>query len=79
MRLKRLGPSMTELEYIDGTRVLYSYETPCAVCCGGSYIRTDRYISNTTSGHGGHIERWLAGARAATVKHEEILRIAERE
>lgn len=30
MQLKKLGPSMTELELADGRRVLFSYETPVA-------------------------------------------------
>jgi hypothetical protein len=74
MKLERLGPSMTVCTFADGTQVLYSYETPCAVHAGGSYIQTDKYFSRTTSGH---ISKWLAGAHASVVKHDEIIKIAE--
>jgi hypothetical protein len=65
---------MTELIQGDGTRVLYSYETPCAVCAGGKYIKTNKYFSRTTSGH---VSKWLNGENAAVVDHAEIVKIAE--
>ena len=82
MKLKRLGPSMTEVERADGTRILYSYETPCAAYIprgfgelAGGWIKTDKFFSRTTAGH---VTKWLApGARARIVPHYEIEKIAD--
>ena len=71
MKLKRIDKtSATELTLLDGTVVLFSYQTPVAACLAAPvehagkatcFVRTDKKWSATTSKH---INRWLDGARA---------------
>ena len=53
MKLKKVGNNETEITLVDGSVVLYSYETPVAVVDRGARTiwRTDRRFSNTTSKH----------------------------
>ena len=70
MTLNTLGSNQTEIETTSGDRVLYSYSTPVAAyVVGRGYIRTELYHSVTTSKH---INKWLDGAKAETVKQSEI-------
>lgn len=74
MKLTKLGPNMTELEFSDGLRVLISYETPVAARYSGlSAIKSDQYFSRSTTAH---VKKWLGEMPCATVPHVEILRIA---
>lgn len=81
MKLIKLGPNMTELEYADGTRVLVSYETPVAALIprsngetAGGWKKSDRFFSRTTSAH---ISKWLEGVKAETLPHAEIAALVE--
>ena len=86
MKLKRYSPSMSEIEYTDGTRVLFSYETPVAAHVnegdekggrGWVYVKSDRFFSRTTAAHVGKWLRACNADRADTVPHEEIVALAE--
>ena len=59
LRLKPLASNMTELTLQDGTRVLFSYETPVAYSkiteLGRETYKTNQYYSRTTSKH---INKW---------------------
>lgn len=56
MKLKKLGANQTEVLLSDGTRVLFSYETPvAAITHNGVYIQTSKKWSRTTSKH---ISQW---------------------
>lgn len=48
---------------IGDAQVLFSYFTPVALYTGGQNFRTEKYWSRITTGH---INRWLAGAKAET-------------
>lgn len=64
MKLKHIGPNMTEVTAGDYT-ILFSYSTP--VACnkeGGAFYRTDKFFSKATSCH---INKWLNGATAKKV------------
>lgn len=70
MKLNTLGSNQTEIQTASGNRVLYSYSTPVAAyVVGRGYIRTATHYSATTSKH---INKWLDGAKAETVKQSEI-------
>lgn len=74
MELKRLSPSMSEIVFSDGTRLLFSYETPVAARLSrGGNVKTDKYFSRTTSGH---VSSWLNGEAARVVPHDELLKLA---
>ena len=57
MKLRNIGSNMTELE-INGTSVLFSYETPVAGWDNKGAFRTDTRYSSTTSKH---INKYLGG------------------
>lgn len=58
MKLKPLGSNNTTIELVDGTVILFSYETPVAAFVPGQgYYRTEQHFSRTTSKH---ITQWLA-------------------
>ena len=57
MKLKRNGISTTELT-INGTSILFSYETPVAGYDSQGAFRTDQYYSRTTTKH---INEYLGG------------------
>lgn len=62
MKLLKIGKNMTELQYMDGVIVLYSYQTPVAAFIPHNKIGfthfyvTSRKFSRTTSKH---IKKWL--------------------
>jgi len=57
MRVTQLGPNKTELA-VNGSVILYSYETPVAVTIlTTTYITAERYSRTTSS----HIKQWLDG------------------
>ena len=51
MKLSPIASNMTELELNDGTKVLFSYQTPVACIQNGVFIKTDKRWSNTTTRH----------------------------
>ena len=53
-----LGANMIDVQYPDGTLVLFSYKTPVAARVRGAdgYVKTDTNHSNTT---GRHIAKWF--------------------
>ena len=57
MKLRNIGSNMTELE-INGTSILFSYETPVAGWDNKGAFRTDTRYSSTTSKH---INKYLGG------------------
>jgi hypothetical protein len=74
MKLKKYGPNVTELAFDDGTRVLFSYETPVAAWIPGfGFQRTNRYYSRATASH---IRNWLidndAPSEGNICRHEQI-------
>ena len=60
MKLKKLGNNVTELDLVEGKRVLVSYETPVAYSEltpeGRMFYMTDKKWSRTTSKH---ISQWM--------------------
>lgn len=70
MKLQPLGKNVTELAFIDGTRILFSYQTPVAAYVPGKgYMRTDRHYSVTTSRH---VNAWLGDVHASRVPQNEL-------
>lgn len=61
MKLNPIASNMTELTLLDGTKVLFSYKTPVAAQVNGTYVRTAKKWSMTTSKH---INKWLDGVKA---------------
>ncbi len=79
MKLERLSPSMSVLNYENGVLVLFSYETPVAAIVhrngdGFEYIKSEKFISKTTSNH---VKKWLKGHEARVVPHAEIEKLLE--
>jgi hypothetical protein len=76
--LRNLGNNKVEIEYSDGTIVLYSYHTAVAACLGdgSGFVRTAKQWSRTTSKH---ISQWLGGAHAREVSQDELNEIANRD
>jgi len=61
MKLIQLGTNQTELNVNGEMKILFSYETPVAICINCDYYRTSKKWSPTT---GKHISNWLEGAKA---------------
>lgn len=61
MKLNPIKSNMTELQFADGSSVLFSYETPVAACMNYTFYKTDKKWSRTTSRH---INQWLQGCTA---------------
>jgi hypothetical protein len=73
MKVKNIGNNQTEIQFVCGTIVLVSYETPVAALLpSGRYIKTSTKYSRTTSKH---INQWLCGTYAEEVNQEELNRI----
>lgn len=68
MELRPIGSNMTEIK-IGPYTILFSYRTPVAYHRGWGFYRTDKHYSSTTTKH---INKWLNGATAKTVKQEDI-------
>ncbi len=66
MKIRIIASNMTELQLIDGTQVLFSYETPVASWNAGKYYKTGYKWSKTTTNH---IRKW--GASSAIVKPQD--------
>ena len=59
MQLRQIASNMTQLDFANGTSVLFSYRTPVAAYIfGEGFVKTEQYWSVTTSKH---INKW--GAR----------------
>jgi len=66
MKTLRLSPSMTELQFADGIRVLLSYDIPVAAyvpasvtdvgSARGRWLKSGRFISRSSAGH---IASWV--------------------
>ena len=61
MLLRSLGNNQTQIDYEDGTSVLFSYSTPVAALTDDGYYRTSKNWSATTTRH---INKWLDGVLA---------------
>lgn len=66
MKLTKLGPNQTEVEN-NGAIVLFSYKTPVAANKDGTFYRTEKHWSVTTSKH---INQWFDGAKASVVPQD---------
>lgn len=62
----KLSPIQNNLNQLDigGMTVLFSYQTPVALCNRGQYYKTAKKWSNTTTRH---VNKWLDGAEAFPV------------
>jgi len=67
MKLNPIASNMTELTCNDGTKILFSYKTPVACSINGSYYKTSKKWSQTTSRH---INKWLDGVIAGQAEQE---------
>ena len=58
MKLNPIGANQAELVLNNGTKVLFSFQTPVATvsCAGGLAFYTEKKFSKTTSRH---INQWL--------------------
>ena len=65
MYLSNLGSNKTEITLENGTKVLFSYQTPVAVWKDGEFFKTSKKWSHTTSRH---INSWV---HLATEKPQE--------
>ena len=62
MDLRTLGPNQRELTLRDGTKILFSYDTPVAAYIPGrGFVRTDAYYSKTSTRH---VNQWLEARTA---------------
>lgn len=68
MKLKKIGENCHELE-INGTYILFSYQTPVAANFRGRFLRTmaGAYSATTTK----HVSQWLPKGCVAEVKEPE--------
>ena len=70
MKLQPIAPNCTQISKGDGTRILFSYESPVAAFIPGrGYVRTDKKWSNTTSKH---INKWLGKVTAQLIPQSEL-------
>lgn len=58
IKLKQIKANMTELTLDDGTKILFSYETPVAGWDNDGAFRTTEHYSPTTTRH---INQYLGG------------------
>lgn len=76
MRLVRVKPKGTDpvvLEYVDGTRIYFSYESPIAAYVPGrGYIVTDLDITKTDEYR---VQEWLGKAPHEVVPQSEIFAV----
>ena len=62
MKLRPIASNQTELTTIEGTVILFSYQTPVAALLpSGRYVRTSNWYSKTTTRH---INKWISGVTA---------------
>jgi len=70
MKVSPIGSNMTEVTLSNGTRILYSYETPVAARLeDGTAIRSEIFFSKTTSKH---INKYL-GKGVGEVVNQSVL------
>ncbi len=69
MELKRNGTSTTELT-INGTSILFSYETPVAGYDNQGAFRTDQHYSSTTTKH---INKYLGGKGVGRILEQSAI------
>lgn len=74
MRVVNIGSNMTEVD-TGSALILVSYSTPVAASISGSFIRTAKKYSQTTTRH---INKWLAGAHATEVEQRFLNALLER-
>lgn len=55
MKLTPLASNMTVIEFLNGTEVLFSYETPVATFGPSGFLQTEQHYSPTTTRH---INKW---------------------
>ena len=51
MKLRQIASNMTELSFDEGTRILFSYQTPVAGRHSDTFFKTATKYSRTTSRH----------------------------
>lgn len=70
MKLSPIGSNVTQIEFKNGTVVLFSYKTPVAAFIPGEgYVRTKTQYSRTTSKH---INKWVRAAVCGAVDQSYI-------
>ena len=69
MKLKQIGSNMTELT-VNGTSILFSYETPVAGYDSQGAFRTDQHYSSTTTKH---INKYLGGKGVGRILSQELI------
>ena len=69
MELKQIGSNMTELT-VNGTSILFSYETPVAGYDSQGAFRTDKHYSSTTTKH---INKYLGGKGVGRILSQELI------
>ncbi len=75
MELQPLFKNAFVVSLRSGIKLLYSYGAPAAVYVPGrGYLRSEWYVSRTTTAH---VCEFSKGNAAQTVKHDEILKIAQ--
>jgi hypothetical protein len=73
MKLHTISINTSVITLSNGTRVMFSYDTPVAAYVPGiGYMRTATHFSKTTSKH---INEWLSGAEHTVVQQQEIERL----
>ena len=80
MEMQRHGANVAVILFSDGTRVLFSYDTPVAVYepKTGETLKSARFFSRTTSRHVAEFVR-MRGAPARIVDHSIIEKITKGE
>lgn len=70
MKLSPIGSNVTQIEFKNGTVVLFSYKTPVAAFIPGEgYVRTKTQYSRTTSKH---INKWVRAVVCGAVDQSYI-------
>ena len=69
MKLKQIGSNMTELT-VNGTSILFSYETPVAGYDNQGAFRTDQHYSSTTTKH---INKYLGGKYVGRILEQSAI------
>lgn len=70
MKLRMIGTNQSVLEFKDGTRILFSYETPVAAFIPNEgYRQTREHISRTSLKHA---QKWIGREPVLLVSQEEI-------
>ncbi|WP_429498807.1 hypothetical protein ACQUFY_05775 [Robbsia andropogonis] len=70
MKLRVIGTNQQVLEFKDGTRILFSYESPVAAFVPNEgYEKTERFISRTSEKHAA---KWIGKETCKTVSQEQL-------